>query len=112
MPEKLGSLVEQDDVHSPLGCEVGQGYRHGNLEGATRDPSRGRQDRHVEIAVRPGRAACPRAEDGHGRDPRDPFHGTGQMLVELSHGWIVASERGDGLAVTLAALTGQRDWGS
>jgi hypothetical protein len=87
VPEQLGRLVEQDDVHPPFRCKVSEGYRHGYQEGATRDPFRGRQDRHVQVAVRPGRAARPRAEDGHGRDSRDRFHGTGQLLIDLSHEW-------------------------
>jgi hypothetical protein len=96
VPEKLGRLVEQDDVYPPFGCEVGQGYRYGNLERAASDPFRGGQDRHVEIAIRPGRAARPRAEDGQGRNPWDRFHGTGQLLIDFSHVWIVASECGGG----------------
>jgi hypothetical protein len=87
VPEQLGRLVEQNDVHPSFGSEIGQSDRHGNQERATRDVFPGRQDCHVEIAIRPGRAARPRAEDSHGCDPWDRFHGTGQLLVELRHGW-------------------------
>jgi len=41
VPQELRRLIEQDDVHSSFRGEVGQGDRHRNLEGATRDPSRG-----------------------------------------------------------------------
>jgi len=86
--KELGRFVEEDDVDPPLRREMGEGGRHARLESSALlgwDLGR-REDRHVQVAVRPRAALGAGAEEGEDRESFEVFDRVADRLVEIVHG--------------------------
>ena len=86
--EKLGRLVQEDDVDPALRSEVGEGRRHPGLElaASVRLDRGSREDGHVQVAVRPRAALGAGAEDSEDRETVEALGRVPDRLIEIFHG--------------------------